>query len=375
MPRRPERGQQVTTDDRHGRRQRVMADVADCCGVSYQTVSRVINGHPRVAAETRRRVEQAIVELGYRPNAAARALVRGTTQTLGLVTAGPHDHGSASTVTGAERAAREAGFAVRLVLLEGTGTAALQEAVDSLTRQSAAAVIAIGADADLVEAVRSVRGPVPVVATRQAVPERGSATGVDQRDGARTATRHLLDQGHATVHHLCGPAASLDAQDRAAGWREALVAAHRPVPTVLHGDWTAASGYRAGVRLAHRVGGAPTGRMRPTAVFVANDQMALGVLRALQEAGLSVPRDLSVVGYDGRPETAYFSPPLSTVRHDFAGLGADAVTVALALLDGREPPAAGAAAPELIVRASSAPPPVGTRQDDAAEQGSTCAGG
>jgi DNA-binding LacI/PurR family transcriptional regulator len=358
----------VTIADRPGRRQRVMADVAAHSGVSYQTVSRVINGHPRVAAETRTRVEQAIAELDYRPNDSARALVTGTTRTLGLLTLDPHEYGPANTVTGAERAAREAGFAVRLVRVERAGSKAVQEAVDALLRQSVDAIVVLGADAD--EFLRGAPPPVPLVTTR---PAPLPTTWVGQRDGARTATRHLLDLGHATVHHLGGPGASPDAQDRVAGWRGALVEARRPIPAVMRGDWTAASGHRVGACLARAVHQAPPGGVRPTALFVANDQMALGVLRALQEAGLSVPRDMSVVGYDGRPETAYFSPPLSTVWHDFAGLGACAVTLALALLDGREPPAAGAARPELVVRASTSPPLVGPRRDVGSEQGSTSA--
>ena len=167
------------------------------------------------------------------------------------------------------------------------------------------------------------------------------AVGVDQETGARLATRHLLDLGHRTVHHVTGPADSQEARARIEGWRSELRAAGAPVPGLLTGDWTPSSGYAAGKLLAARVRGGDG----VTAVFLANDQMALGLLAALHEEGLSVPGDVSVVGFDDLPEAPYFTPPLTTVRQDFAELGRRGVQLVLARLQGGGP-APGPGAPD-----------------------------
>ena len=176
-------------------------------------------------------------------------------------------------------------------------------------------------------------GGVPVVA-------------IDQHAGAAAATRHLLDLGHETVWHVAGPRTFLEAQRRLEGWRSTLTAAGLQPPEPLFGDWSARSGFDLGRRLA---------RDRSiTAVFVANDQMALGLLRAMHEAGRDIPGDVSVVGFDDIPESTYFSPPLTTVRQDFDELGSRSVRLLLRMLDaGRPLPAGASATPQLIVRGST----------------------
>ncbi len=330
-----------------------MSDVAALAGVSHQTVSRVVNGHPNVAPRTRERVEQAIAQLGYRPNYAARALVTGCSRTIGLVTVHLDHHGPAQTLIGLEKAAREAGYSLSVSILDDPSAGAMREAVDRLVSHRVDAVVALSTYDDAAQALTGVDTPVPLVTVQ--VPGAGGrpAVGVDQQAGARLATAHLLSLGHRTVHHVTGPEGSQEARGRIAGWRDELDAARVPVPALVWGDWSASSGYAAGRELAGRVRRGE----EVTAVFSANDQMALGLLAALHEEGLSVPGDVSVVGFDDLPEAPYLAPPLTTVRQDFAELGRRGVQLVLARLAGG-PLVPEPVVPELVVRASTGPVPV-----------------
>jgi DNA-binding LacI/PurR family transcriptional regulator len=303
-----------------------MADVAKLAGVSHQTVSRVLNGAPHVRPDTRERVLAAIRELDYRPNSAARALVTRRSQTLGVVSFDSTLYGPASMLDGIERAARSAGYFVSVSSLRSLDSRSVQEAVDRLRDQGVEGVVVIAPQTSAVSAVARLSSSVPVVAVGSGTQSRVPMVSVDNRSGAEAATRHLLDLGHRTVHHLAGPAGWLESQDRQDGWRHTLEAAAAPVPHVESGDWSARSGYEAGLRIAELD--------EVTAVFCANDHMALGLLRALHEAGRSIPRDISVVGFDDIPEAAYFTPPLTTVRQDFGELGRRALELLVEELDG-----------------------------------------
>jgi DNA-binding LacI/PurR family transcriptional regulator len=325
-----------------------MADVAARAGVSHQTVSRVVNGHPSVAPRTRERVEQAIAELGYRPNIAARALVTGSTRTIGLVTVKINQYGPAQTMIGLEKAARAAGYSVSVSILDDATAADMREAVDTLVSQRVDAIVALSTYDDAAEALSVLDSPVPLVAVQVGGDEERPAVGVDQVTGARLATRHLLDLGHRTVHHVSGPLDSQEARGRIEGWRTELEAAGAPVPEYVRGDWTPSSGYSAGRQLAERIRAGDD----VTAVFLANDQMALGLLAAFHERGIEAPDDVSIVGFDDLPEAPYFTPPLTTIRQDFAELGRRGVQLVLARLRGEDlhPRAVPA---ELVVRAST----------------------
>jgi len=329
-----------------------MADVAAHAGVSHQTVSRVVNGHPNVAPATRERVLRAIAELGYRPNAAARALVTGSTRTIGLVTSHINQYGPAQTLLGLEKAARAAGYSLGVAILDDDSEGAMREAVDRFVAQSVDAVVALSTYGQAVEALGRFSAPVPLIAVQVGHDPRHPTVWVDQEVGAAVATRHLLSLGHRTVHHVTGPGDSLEARGRLVGWRRELVAAGAPVPEVLYGNWWPTSGHAAGRELAARALASGRSGEEVTAVFVANDQMALGLLNALHEAGLSVPGDVSVVGFDDVPEAAYYTPPLTTVRQDFAELGRRGVQLVLARLRGEayhpEP-----VMPQLVVREST----------------------
>jgi DNA-binding LacI/PurR family transcriptional regulator len=330
----------------------VMSDVAALAGVSHQTVSRVINGHPNVAPHTRERVEAAIAELGYRPNVAARALVTGSTRTIGLVTVKINQYGPAQTMLGLEQAARAAGYSLSVSILDDATAAAMRAAVDTFVAQPVDAIVALATYDDAAEALGVLESPVPLVAVQVGGDEERPAVGVDQESGARLATRHLLDLGHRTVHHVAGPADSKEARSRVDGWRSELLTVGAPVPELLRGDWTPSSGHAAGRQLAAR----RRAGEEVTAVFLANDQMALGLLSALHDEGIEVPGDVSVVGFDDLPEAPYFTPPLTTVRQDFAELGRRGVALVLARLRGEDLHPDAVPAP-LLVRSSTGPAP------------------
>jgi len=329
-----------------------MSDVAARAGVSHQTVSRVVNGHPNVAAATRQRVLQAIAELGYRPNSAARALVTGSSRTIGLAVANMSQYGPAQTMLGLEQAAREAGYFLTVSVLDDDSAGSLIRAVERLSTQSVDAIVALSTYEGAVRALPDVNPRLPLIAVQAGRGGQDPAVWVDQEAGAALATRHLLDLGHRTVHHVRGPANSLEADARERRWRAELESVGAPVPPVLHGDWWPPTGYLAGRELiARRRGGEEV-----TAVFVANDQMALGLLNAFDEGGIRVPHDVSVVGFDDVPEAPYYIPPLTTIRQDFAELGRRVVQVVLARISGTslqpEP-----VQPHLLVRNTTAPPP------------------
>jgi DNA-binding LacI/PurR family transcriptional regulator len=327
-----------------------MSDVAARAGVSHQTVSRVVNGHPNVAPRTRARVERVIAELGYRPNIAARALVTGSTRTIGLATMHLDQYGPAQTLIGLEKAARDAGYALSVAILDHATAGEMRNAVDRFVAQRVDAVVALSTYDAAEEALGSFDPPLPLVTVQVGQDAGRPSVGVDQEAGARLATRHLLDLGHRTVHHIAGPTDSQEARARVAGWRAELDEVDARVPGYESGDWTPASGYAAGERLISLIrGGEPV-----TAVFVANDQMGLGLLAALHRAGLDVPDDVSVVGFDDLPEAPYFTPPLTTVRQDFAELGRRGVQLLLARLGGEERYLDPVPA-TLVVRSSTAP--------------------
>jgi DNA-binding LacI/PurR family transcriptional regulator len=325
----------------------VMADVARLAGVSLQTVSRVINDSPHVRAETRDRVLDAMRKLEYQPNSVARALVTGRSRTLGVVSFDTTLYGPASTLLGIERAAHAAGYFVCIVSLEARDRASVTSAVGRLRNQGVDGIVVIAPQDSAAQTVLHLPSGVPIVAAEAGPGGHVPLVQVDQVEGARLATQHLLELGHRTVWHVSGPRDWLEAQDRERGWRSTLEEAGAAAPPVLVGDWSPGSGYELGRRLAGTEG--------VTAVFVANDQMALGVLRALHEAGRRVPGEISVAGFDDIPEAAYFMPPLTTVRQDFNEMGRRSLHLLLEQIErGERTPARETVAPALIVRASTA---------------------
>jgi len=323
-----------------------MMDVARLAGVSHQTVSRVINGSPRVAPETRDRVLGVMRMLDYRPSSLARALKTGRSRTIGVVSFDTTLYGPASTLFGIERAAHEADYFTSIVSVPELDRDTVLEAVDRLRRQGVEGILTVMPQRESIRALSHVAIDIPLTAV-EAGPEEGVAVvAVDQFAGAAAATQHLLDLGHRHVRHVAGPPGWQEAELRVAGWRETLLSQGLAVPDPAVGDWTPESGYRIGCELAQLPD--------LSAIFVANDQMSLGVLRALHEAERTVPEDVSVVGFDAIPESAFFTPPLTTVRQDFLEMGRQGFRLLqLQINEGRRTDARITIAPELVVRSST----------------------
>ncbi|MEV0569488.1 LacI family DNA-binding transcriptional regulator [Dactylosporangium sp. NPDC050588] len=332
-----------------------ITDVARLAEVSHQTVSRVLNDHPNVSSDTRNRVLDAVRQLNYRRNAMARGLARRRSRMVGVVTLATSLHGPAATLRGIERAAIAEGYGVSISTLERLDHIGVLQALETLADQSVAGAVVIAPQRAVAQALHSLPSAMAAVTVEADMDGAIPSISVDQAAGARIAVEHLIQLGHREVWHLAGPPDWLESQGRIQGWCAALEDAGLRVPNVLTGDWSARSGYAAGLELATR--------REVTAVFAGNDQMALGMLRAFYEKGIRVPDDVSIVGFDDIPEAQYFWPPLTTVRQDFDEIGRRCVATLLRLIeaDSPEPPhrltSAPAVAPTLIIRNSTAARP------------------
>lgn len=330
-------------------------DVARLAGVSYQTVSRVLNDLPNVRPATRERVEQAIQQLRYVPSSAARALVTRRSRVLGLIIAGAPDFGVSLTALNFATAAREARYAVSSSSMLDAEAGALRSAAELLIGQNVEAIVLIADQREALDVLQNIELGVPLVAIasqNSAVRDGNHRVAFDQFEGAKRAVEHLAELGHREIRHVAGPVGSMDATERMRGWRIALGERGLRVQEPLIGDWTPASGHRLGVELAQDPD--------VTAVFAANDEMAIGVMHALQSAGRRIPGDLSVVGFDDIPAAEHLSPPLTTIKLDFATLGRDAFATVLSVLRDDEAPDPARRLPALVTRDSTAAPRMGS---------------
>jgi LacI family transcriptional regulator len=343
-------------------RQKVtIRDVAAAAGVSHQTVSRVINDRPDVADETRERVWQVIKELNYQPSAIARSLIRQRSLTVGIVTAGLKFAGPSRTLNGITEQAEELGYTLLLKELPDFGAGDVKPLLNSLLARRVDGILwavpEVGQNRIWVEAQLE-ELPVPTIFTTMQARPDAAIVAVDNYAGGRMATEHLLQQGYQRIGHVSGPLDWWEARQRKAGWQDALRDAGIP-PAETHaeeGDWASASGERAICRLLER-------HPDLDAVFVGNDQMALGVLQTACRQGIRVPHDLAVVGFDGLPEAAHYWPPLTTIYQDLRKLGCTAVQQLVRAIETsrQEPtpddpdsrPASILLTPDLIVRESS----------------------
>lgn len=325
-----------------------MADVARAAGVSHQTVSRVLNHPDAVAPGTRERVLSAITELGYRRNMGARALATSRSRLIGVIVDQGGYYGPGQTSSSIQMAARQNGYATLVAAIRDTSQAEIQQVLDLFLDHRVDGVIVIAPQVQLMDRLAQLADEVPLVLVADGIePAAGVLTvSVDQHAAAMLATNHLIQLGHRQIVHVRGPVTWFDALERERGWRDAMMAAGLPLPAVLDGDWSPESGHRAGVRLLE------TGL--PEAVVAANDQMALGLMSALHDAGVSVPGQVSVVGHDDGPGAAYYQPPLTSVRQPFEKLGEACVEALLSLITD-VPIQPIRVAPELKVRVSTAP--------------------
>jgi LacI family transcriptional regulator len=330
--------------------------VAKKAGVSTMTVSRVLNNRPDVAPETRRRVQDVIEELGYSPNMAARGL-KGRSRTLGVVATGIEFYGPSRTLASIEKRANELGLSLLLSLVadpeHDTGEDILVNLLAHQIEGILWAVPEIGDNREwLIERIETV--DTPVIFLNMELRSDISMSAVDNFYGGKLATQHLVEQGYRHIGIVTGPLSWWEARQRLEGWR-AVLTEHDMAADIdklqSYGDWSPASGEAGLLQLL--------GQARSLdAVFASNDQMALGILKAAQEVGLSVPEDLAIVGFDDIPESAYFSPPLTTIKQGLTEMGATTVNMLHESIEAREigeesPPCVRWITPQLIVRKSS----------------------
>jgi DNA-binding LacI/PurR family transcriptional regulator len=320
-------------------------DVARIAGVSRQTVSRVINAHPSLRPETRDRVQAVIDQLQYRPNRVAQALGANRSQTIGVVAFQRSQYGPSAAIQGIERAAQAAGYAVNTTNLTSNTPGAIREALELQLAHRVSGLVIIAPQTQILRSIEELALDVPYVMLHARNHDDPHALFVDQLAGARAATRHLLSLGHRDIYHVAGPQEWIEAEARMQGYLDEMIEAEAPVSPPILGDWSADFGYYAGRELVRTCDF--------TAVFAANDQMALGLMHAFRDAGLDVPGDVSVVGFDDAPEAAHYWPPLTTVRQDFQQLGRLCVERLLRAPNTQIAELGAPIAPVLVIRGST----------------------
>lgn len=325
----------------------VIADVARVAGVSVPTVSRVLTGAARVGDDKRDRVLAAIEELRFRPSGAARALASGKPRLISVVTGDTSKYGYAETIRGIEESARAAGYTVTITVVESTDADVVRRAVGSVLDQSVAGVIVLNFDAAGIAASRQIPAGVPLVVVSGSRPRGVPYAALDEIAAARDLTDYLLDLGHPTVHHVSVPHAR-GQNHRTIGWRQSLKARGVVVPPVIAATWEPESGRQIGLGLVDRPD--------VTAVFCGNDEIAIGLMRGVGQTGRRVPDDVSVVGFDDHPLAAFWSPPLTTVDLDFAGLGSRAHVLLMQALSPERVVNVPLPRPPVVVRETAGPP-------------------
>lgn len=294
-----------------------MADVGRHAEVSAQTVSRFFTGG-YVAPATRVRIETAIAELGYRHNRVARNLRVQRTDTVGFLAMGPLNYGHSELLTGVSRAARAEGLSLITALLEvdpddRDSLEQMRHAADKLLSFQVDGIIVGTPYAGLDELVSYIAASVPVVSRSERGDSFVDSTYADSFGAGYLGTKHLLELGHRRILHLAGPGDRNESLERERGYRTALEEAGVDALDVLEcAEWDATSG------AAH---GRSVDLDSFTAVSAANDQIALGFLRAMAERGRTAPDDYSIVGVDDMPDSEFYSPPLTTMHLDHQGLG------------------------------------------------------
>jgi len=321
-----------------------MAAVAARAGVSQQTVSRVINNSPAVSAKTHQKVRDAIAELNYRPNLAARALVTGNTSIIGVLVSSTTLSGPSGSLLGIEQTARKDGYWISMAGLQSNSPDEVADVVSHFTNQCVDGIIAVAQTQIAVDATLKAVGTMPtVIVTSGQAPDTCFTVDVDQAGGARQLMTILRGLGHTRIAHISGPPGDLHAEARIEGWRSSLPDGAEEM--LLEGDWSSGSGYCATMSLM------AAGEL-PTAIFAGNDRMAFGVLRALNSCGVQVPKDMSVVGFDNIEGSDCSIPPLTTITQSHSALGSAAMELMFEAMAGQ--PARSVKIPgQLIVREST----------------------
>lgn len=322
-----------------------MHDVAARAGVSHQTVSRVLNDFPGIRPATRERVLEAIDALGYRRNLAARTLATGKSQAIGVLAPETPNYGPMSTLYSTQRAAVRAGFHP-LITTTSHDPKDVMEGLDFLLGRSIDALVVVAQSPHVTQIVEDMNTGIPVAYVLTGHPAVGKSVAVDQEAGTRLAMEHLFKLGHRDFQTIAGPAGFTEADMRRDTFHQFLGEHGLTGHPDLEGDWTADSGFAAGLKIASET----------TALFAANDQMAQGAMHALRGRGLSVPLDVSIVGFDDVPDAVHSYPPLTTVHQDFLGVGEQAVAMLVARLEDPSAPAPPPLRPWLVERSSTTRP-------------------
>ena len=323
-----------------------MIDVALRSGVSHQTVSRVLNGHKSVSEKTRKKVLKAMEELGYRPNLTARALVTGKSATIGVLSHDTTLFGPASTLHSVQSAARENGYRTTIYSLKSEDSESITSGISELINDGVDGIVIIAPQIRGTKEISNVIGNFPAVLVENESSAALPSVNVDQHYGAYELTRHLILLGHNSIAHISGPKHWYETGRRIKGYKKALSESKLINSLIWEGDWSARSGYEATKKIIKD--------KEITAIFAGNDAMALGAMKALSEAGLSVPKDISLVGFDDLPESEFLTPGLTTAKQDFHAVGDQALGILLALINNSKVRMNVAIKPEILIRTSTA---------------------
>jgi DNA-binding LacI/PurR family transcriptional regulator len=324
-------------------------DVANLAGVSHQTVSRVINNGPYTKESTREKVLIAMQELGYIPNAAARALVTSKSKIVGILVSDTVYNGPAGMLHAMETEARRGGYFAISASVDPFDDESISQGIEHLRQVGIEGLVVITPQSSSVRAVESSVTSIPVVYIDSPNRGRKFSAELDNAGGAKKATEHLISLGHKKILHVSGPLSWFDAPPRVRGYEQAMKEA-KLKPLVIEGDWSVATGYEIGKNLE-------LDKSKITAIFAANDHLALGLSKALRQRGIRIPERVSLIGFDDLPESAYFEPPLTTMRPDFAELGRIAMEMILGRIESGKAVKSSSLVPELLVRESTARPP------------------
>ena len=323
-----------------------MFDVAREAGVSHQTVSRVLNNHPNVSEKTKVKVEAAMEKMGYRPNLAARMLVTGRSSTIGVLSYDTTLFGPASMLHSVQVSAREVGYAVHVVSLKAIDSESIKLGLLELVNAGVAGVVIIAPQAIGENPFKDLPKKIPGVVVESDESLAMPSVQINQKLGAQLAVRHLVKLGHKKIAHISGPLDWYESKERLEGWSQELKTNKLNYKEVHTGDWSARAGYEETKKII------ATGKA--TAIFAGNDSMALGALKALREAGISVPEEMSLIGFDDMPESAYLDPGLTTVAQDFDQVGTRSLELLVKLINREKLPSRRVAIePGLIVRQST----------------------
>jgi DNA-binding LacI/PurR family transcriptional regulator len=321
-------------------------DVAQLAGVSHQTVSRVLNNHPSLKPATREKVEKAIARLEYRPNQAARQLVTSQSRLIGLLVSGTELYGPAGILKSIESEARSEGYFVVTISVLSREPKSWLGAIDQLRGLNIDGIITVALPREVIDEVERALPDAALVVVDTEPSKDFDAININNLKGGILATEHLISLGHERIAHISGPENQYEADQRKNGYLKVMKKA-KFVPQIFQGDWSTETGLSLGIEMF-------SSKILPTAVFCANDHLALGVIKAASLKGLRVPGDVSIIGFDDIPEAQYLIPSLTTVKQDFIELGKIVISRVLENLKGESSHETLLVQPTLTVRDSTA---------------------